>query len=299
MYWMIYLDGIRKKLNIDTIHGMGITGKKVGVAIIDTGTYFHTDLKHGLLSFSDFINNRKSYYDDNGHGTHVAGIIGGNGKKSGGKYKGIAPDSKLIIVKCLDYKGNGSIKNALAGFDFIIKNKKKYNIRIVNISLGTAVDNKEIDMDSLIEGVEELWKKDLVVVAAAGNNGPQKGSVTAPGCAKSIITVGASDVQKKYDKNVYDFSGRGPTNECIIKPEIVCPGIDIISCDVAKTGYTIRSGTSMSAPIVSGVIALVLEKYPDLTNKDIKKRLYMTAIDLGIDKSVQGWGMINPLDMLR
>lgn len=292
------MDKIRKKLNIDSIHKAGVTGNQVGVAIIDTGVSVHADLKNNLICFADYVNNRKSYYDDNGHGTHVAGIIGGNGKKFGGKYKGIAPDSRLIIIKCLDYKGNGSIKNALEGFDFIIKNRKKYNIRIVNISLGTSPDNKEIDMDSLIEGVEQLWREGFVVVAAAGNNGPKEGSITAPGCAKSIITVGASDDRKNSTGNIYDFSGRGPTKDCIIKPEIVCPGINIMSCDVNKTGYMTRSGTSMSAPIVSGVIALTLEKYPDMTNKEVKKLLYETATDIGLNKSRQGWGMINPLKMI-
>lgn len=292
------MDRIRKKLNIDDIHRVGITGKNIGIAIIDTGMSAHFDLKDSIICFKDYVNNRKNYYDDNGHGTHVAGIIGGSGRKSGGKYKGIAPDSKLIIIKCLDYKGNGSIKNALEGCKFIEKNREKYNIRIVNISLGTSVEKKEADMETLIDGVEHLWKKGFIVVAAAGNNGPERGSVTAPGCAKSIITVGSSDRKNDFKVDEYDFSGRGPTKECIVKPEIVCPGTNIISCDVNKLSYMSRSGTSMSVPIVSGIIALTLEKNPNITNKQLKKLLYETSIDLGIEKSRQGWGLINPLKMV-
>lgn len=292
------MDRIRKKLNIDDIHRAGITGKNIGIAIIDTGMSAHIDLKDSVVCFKDYVNHKKSYYDDNGHGTHVAGIISGNGKKSGGKYKGIAPDAKLIIIKCLDYKGNGSIKSALEGFDFIEKNRDKYNIRIVNISLGTSAEKKEVDMEILIDGVEYLWKKGIIVVAAAGNNGPNSGSVTAPGCAKSIITVGSSDRKNNIVVNEYDFSGRGPTRECIVKPEIVCPGTNIVSCDVNKLSYMSRSGTSMSVPIVSGVIALTLENNPELTNKQLKKLLYNTAIDLGFEKSRQGWGLINPGKMI-
>lgn len=292
------MDKIRKKLNIDNIHRAGITGKNIGIAIIDTGVSAHIDLKDSIICFKDYVNGRKKYYDDNGHGTHVAGIISGNGRKSGGKYKGIAPDSKLIIIKCLDYRGNGSIKSALEGFEFIEKNKENYNIKILNISLGTSTEKKEVDMETLIDGVEYLWRKGIIVVAAAGNNGPDKGSITAPGCAKSIITVGSSDIINNRMSNEFDFSGRGPTKECVVKPEIVCPGTNIVSCDVNKLSYTVRSGTSMSVPIVSGIIALTLEKNPNITNKQIKKLLFDTAIDLEFEKCRQGWGLINPVKMI-
>lgn len=292
------MNKIRKKLNIDDIHRAGITGKNIGIAIIDTGMSAHVDLKDSIVCFKDFVNYKKNFYDDNGHGTHVAGIVSGSGKQSNGKYKGIAPDSKLIIIKCLDYKGNGSIKNALMAFDFIINNRKKYNIKIVNISLGTSIDNMEIDMASLIHGVEELWKNGIIVVAAAGNNGPEEGSVTAPGCAKSIITVGSSDKKNEYSDSEYDFSGRGPTKECVIKPEVVCPGNNITSCDLNRYNYITRSGTSMSVPIVSGILALVLEKNNNISNKEIKRMLYKTSEDIGLKKSRQGWGMINPTKMV-
>ena len=128
---------------------------------------------------------------------------------------------------------------------------------------------------------------------AAGNNGPDKGSVTAPGNAKSVITVGASDdnMVSGNDRRK-NYSGRGPTKICVVKPEIVCPGTGIISCN-NKNGYSTKSGTSMAVPIVSGIVALMLESKPDLTNKEIKKKMYETAIDVGLPKNHQGWGEIN------
>lgn len=272
---------------------MGITGKNIGIAVLDTGISNHIDLNDNLVCFKDYINNRKTAYDDNGHGSHVSGIIAGNGYKSKGRFKGIAPDSKIIMLKCLDKSGNGKIDNAEKGLDFIIDNRDRFNIRIVNISVGSIKKTDDNETERLVKAVEELWKLGFVVIVAAGNNGPDKGSVTAPGNAKSVITVGASDdnMVSGNDRRK-NYSGRGPTEICVVKPEIVCPGTGIISCN-NKNGYSTKSGTSMAVPIVSGIIALMLERKPDLTNKEIKKKMYETAIDVGLPKNHQGWGEIN------
>ena len=272
---------------------MGITGKNIGIAVLDTGISNHKDLNDNLVCFKDYINNRKTAYDDNGHGSHVSGIIAGNGYKSKGRFKGIAPDSKIIMLKCLDKSGNGKIDNAEKGLDFIIDNRDRFNIRIVNISVGSIKKTDDNETERLVKAVEELWKLGFVVIVAAGNNGPDKGSVTAPGNAKSVITVGASDdnMVSGNDRRK-NYSGRGPTEICVVKPEIVCPGTGIISCN-NKNGYSTKSGTSMAVPIVSGIIALMLERKPDLTNKEIKKKMYETAIDVGLPKNHQGWGEIN------
>lgn len=283
---VIFLDRIRKLLEIDYLNSKGYSGKGIGIAVVDTGIYLHDDLKHSIVCFKDFVNNYKNIYDDNGHGTHVAGITSGNGKKSNGLYRGVSPGSKIIALKCLDKNGNGKVKNVLNGYKFIIENMNKYNIRIVNISVGSVDNPKDFENELLISKTEELWKKGLVVVAAAGNNGPQNYTVTAPGCARNIITVGASDDKSRK------YSGRGPTKKCIIKPEIVCPGTGVMSCN-NKNSYQRRSGTSMSAPIISGIIALMLEKNPNLKNKDIKKILHDTCRDLGLEKNQQGWGEID------
>lgn len=272
---------------------MGITGKNIGIAVLDTGISNHIDLNDNLVCFKDYINIRKTAYDDNGHGSHVSGIIAGNGYKSKGRFKGIAPDSKIIMLKCLDKSGNGKIDNAEKGLDFIIDNRDRFNIRIVNISVGSIKKTDDNETERLVKAVEELWKLGFVVIVAAGNNGPDKGSVTAPGNAKSVITVGASDdnMVSGNDRRK-NYSGRGPTEICVVKPEIVCPGTGIISCN-NKNGYSTKSGTSMAVPIVSGIVALMLERKPDLTNKEIKKKMYETAIDVGLPKNHQGWGEIN------
>ena len=164
------------------------TGKGIGVAILDTGIYQHIDFDSRICAFVDFISNKKMAYDDNGHGTCVAGILAGSGAASMGKYKGAAPGCHLAVLKVLDRFGNGNKEDVLKAFDWILRNRQRYNIRIVNISVGTTYRTRS-EQDVLVKGVEKLWDEGLVVVAAAGNQGPDPGSVTAPGCSKKIITV--------------------------------------------------------------------------------------------------------------
>ena len=286
------MDRVRRILKIDDIHKNDILGRDVVTAIFDTGASEHADLSGKVLDFIDFVNHKKNMYDDSGHGTHIAGIIAGSGAVSDGKYMGIAPESRLLVLKCLDYKGNGSIKDAVDAIDFVIQNKKKYNIRIANISIGSELKQNSRGNQILLEKVEELWRNGITVVAAAGNNGPEKGSITVPGCSKSIITVGTYDYGGKYGK-VYEFSGRGPTQNCIVKPEILCLGDNIVSLSNRGNKKKKKSGTSMSAPICAGIIALLLEKYPFLTNKQVKYAIYKSCDDVHLDRNIQGWGVIN------
>jgi len=272
-----------------------LTGRNIGVAILDTGIYPHADFENRILVFKDFVKYRNTPYDDNGHGTHVAGILGGNGIASNGKYRGVAPKCNLIILKVLDHKGNGSKGNVLKALDWIHLNRKRYNIRIINISVGTTqTENKE--HNDLITAVEKAWDNNLAVVTAAGNMGPDSGSVTAPGSSKKVITVGCSDMITSN----HGISGRGPTKHCICKPDIVAPGNGIISCSAKAGGrsYTVKSGTSMSTPMVSGGIALLMEKYPNISNLEIKIRLRETAKDMGYPHNLQGWGAFSIQDFL-
>ncbi len=145
--------------------------------------------------------------------------------------------------------------------------------------------------------MERAWDTGLIVVAAAGNMGPGEGSITAPEASRKIITVGSSDLLVKNR----GISGRGPTNDCIIKPDVVAPGNAVISCANRNDNmpYTIKSGTSMSTPVVSGAIALLLEREPWLTNFEIKKRLRRTAKDLGYPHNLQGWGLFEVKSFLN
>ena len=169
------------------------TGKGIGVAILDTGIYPHIDFDSRICAFADFIAHKKVPYDDNGHGTCVAGILAGSGRASMGKYKGMAPGSRIAALKVLDRFGNGNKEDVLQAFRWILQNRERYKLRIVNISVGTTYRTRN-EQDVLVQGVEKLWDEGLVVVAAAGNQGPKPGSVTAPGCSKKIITVGSSDM---------------------------------------------------------------------------------------------------------
>lgn len=266
---------------------LSYTGKDIGVCFLDTGISDHPDFKGRIQMFADFISNKKIPYDDNGHGTHVAGILCGDGSASGGKYKGVAPGCRIIAVKVLDRMGNGNKEDVLRAFQWILKNYQKYRIRIVNISVGT-IYRTWCDHHVLSQGVEELWDQGLIVVAAAGNQGPKPGSITAPGSSKKVITVGSSDMLIGSS----GVSGRGPTFECVCKPDLVTPGSRITSC-LPGGRYGKKSGTSMSTPFISGAIAQMLEKDPLLTNVEIKMMLRDSTDDMGLPRNQQGWGKFN------
>lgn len=295
----------------------GYLGKGVGVAIVDTGIALHKDFIEGgdrVIGFVDLINQRTEAYDDNGHGTHVAGIIGGNGYSSKGKYIGVAPECSLIGVKVLDHRGDGNISDVLAGLQWIMDNRKKYNIRIVNISVGTSTKDNLDENSLLVQGVNAVWDRGIIVVVAAGNNGPGPMSISTPGISRKVITVGSSDdnvvVEVFGSGRTKDYSGRGPTPYCIKKPDIVAPGSNIISCSISRYPtrprtsdspmmYTVKSGTSMATPVVSGAIALLLGAHPELTNREVKLRLRGCATDLGQHWEKQGWGLLNIRKLLE
>jgi len=247
------------------IHERGIRGKHIGIAILDTGITMHPDFDNRILVFKDFINYRSQMYDDYGHGTHIAGIAAGSGKMSRGKFCGIAPEADLIILKVLDSMGNGNIPTLMKALDWILDNYKQYHIQIVNISVGTVEKNESQEDSDLVRAVNRVWDKGMVVCVAAGNNGPGKESVTTPGTSRKVITVGSSEYSVQYRNHrelLSDYSGRGPNASCIIKPDLVAPGSNICSCKSVRKGfaisyeegnfYTLKSGTSMSTPIVSG-----------------------------------------------
>lgn len=265
------------------------TGKGIGVAVLDTGIFPHIDFGRRILAFCDFTEGKSGPYDDNGHGTHVSGILGGDGTASQGRYKGAAPGCGIVALKVLDRFGNGSREDVLQAFQRIEDFGKIYNIRIVNISVGTTSRSMNEQTD-LLAGVEQLWDKGFTVVAAAGNQGPGDGTVTAPGSSRKIITVGSSDLLTGRTA----ISGRGPTFECVCKPDLVAPGNHVLACAPgADNGYGVKSGTSMSTPLVAGAAALMLEKNPELTNVQIKMKLKESARDMGLPKNQQGWGELD------
>ena len=300
----------RKIVNADKAQECGLSGRGVTIAILDTGASLVNDLclpRNRIIAFKDIVGGKSEPYDDNGHGTHVAGIAAGNGMNSSGKYMGIAPEANLVIIKVLNEEGQGSSSAVLAGIQWMLDNKENYNIKIANLSVGTPDVGSR---DPLIVAVEKAWDMGIVINIAAGNNGPNKTTITSPGISKKIITVGASDDDISvniWGNSLVNFSGRGPTSECIIKPEILAPGANIISClsntpnikrtradeSIIEKKYLSLSGTSMATPIVSGAVALLLEKYPFLSPDDVKLMLKRSATNLNYPKNHQGWGLLN------
>jgi serine protease AprX len=308
------------------------TGAGVTVAFIDSGmtSYQHPDIADSrLLAFVDFVNGRTARYDDNGHGTHVAGIIGGTGKLSAKKYAGMAPGASMVSLKVLNQNGEGTVGNILKALDWVYNNASRYGIRVVNLSVGAPV-TESYYTDPLTVATKALVDSGITVVAAAGNNGKnaagqlQWGGVASPGNAPWVLTVCAFSTLGTYnvaDDTVADFSSSGPTAvDFSAKPDICAPGAGIVSTAApastlfqsgllatpswlipatipsfyAPLPYESLSGTSMATPLVSGAIALMLQANPGLTPNLIKGILEFTAISKpGVSPLRQGAGFMN------
>lgn len=295
MFEEILMNHVRTVVRSSYAHKRGIYGQGIGIAIVDTGLSPHPDYRSRIVGWYDAIHKSARPYDDSGHGSHVAGIAAGSGTLSNGLYTGIAPSANLIGVKVLNQKGNGTIPDIMRGLNWIMKNKEKLGIRIVNISIGANDQNSFDETCDFVKKVNELWDSGIVVVAAAGNKGPERHTISAPGNSRKIITVGSSDFS---EKSSFNHSGTGPTLSCIKKPDVVAPGFRIISCSPLNkvqqgSYYSSKSGTSMSTPVVSGAIALLLSRYPFMTPREVKIRLKNSSTDLHLPHEKQGWGLLN------
>ncbi|MBI2252758.1 MAG: S8 family peptidase [Armatimonadetes bacterium] len=307
-------------LGVHKLHNLGYTGKGIGIAIIDSGIYSHPDFKDRIIAFKDFVNERKETYDDCGHGTHIAGIAAGDGKISKGKVHGVAPKADLISLKVINAFGSAELKKIAEALNWCIKNKEKYHIKIINLSLNTQSD----DLNKIIK---EAIKNGIIVVVSAGNDGLKKNNtITLPGKIREVITVANLDQNKTEDEKddkINPSSSRGIIKKGLIKPDISAPGTKIYASyapdgnlinllnyvfgdnrwDADKDGkadYIPLSGTSMSAPFISGLAALMLQANPDLTPNEIKYILMNTAKPLkNIDYNAQGKGVVNPEKALR
>ena len=261
----------------------GANGTGVKIAVLDTGIDDeHPDLQNVILE-QDFTGEGTD--DDHGHGTHVASTIAGSGKLSAGANKGVAYGASLMDVKVLNKLGTGKLSDTIAGIQYSVLS----GADIISMSLGSDIPCNGLDATSLAS--DAAVASGVQVVVAAGNSGPLPGTVGSPGCAKEVITVGAVD---QFD-NIAVFSSRGPTLDERTKPDIMAPGILILAAQ-AGGAYTTKSGTSMATPHVSGVIALILEKNPNLSPSQIKSTLKRTALDLGQDENSQGSGRIQAYD---
>ncbi len=270
------------------------TGKNVNVAVIDTGISKHFDFvigKNRIIEFIDIVNGKKFPYDDNGHGTFVSGVLAGSGFISAGKYKGFAPNCNIISIKALDKNGEANTIKILDSFEWIYQNYKKYSIKVVCMSFGSEPLSYN---DPIMIGAEKLWNKGITVVAAAGNSGPKFQTIKSPGISPKIITVGGFNDNRfdgKYDENFFEiakFSSRGPAFSRI-KPDLVAPSVDIISCGL-NNNYTTLSGTSVAAPMIAGLCANIIQKYPNITPNQIKKYILSNCRAIVHDFNQEGFG---------
>lgn len=301
------MDRVKKFIHTDYAYKMGLGGENVTVVIMDTGIVAHPDFDNRIVCFKDFCNGKNGIYDDNGHGTHVAGIIAGTGKMSEGeqrirKYSGIAPKANIIMLKVLDEKGNGNTGKVLEAIDWVRRERKHYHIRLLNISVGMLPGAGKTEQTELLEAVDRLWDEGIMVVAAAGNNGPKENTVTIPGISRKILTVGSCDDENYEGGNrtlLKGYSGKGPTECCIVKPEILAPGTNIRSCSRDGMGYQVKSGTSMAAPVVTGALALAFERFPNFLPGEMKLRLYERAYPRGKQIGKKCWGIIHVENLVR
>ncbi|MEV0218429.1 S8 family peptidase [Streptomyces sp. NPDC050704] len=281
----IWLDG-RVKATLDksvpqigapAAHAAGHDGKGVKVAVLDTGIdATHPDLKDRIDAVKNF-STAADTVDRAGHGTHVASTIAGSGAASpaGTKYAGVAPGARLLVGKVLDDEGSGEDSGVIAGMQWAVAQ----GAEVVNMSLG-GEDGP--GLDPVEQAVNDLSAtSDALFVIAAGNEGPGEGTIGTPGSAAAALTVGAVDRRDA----VAEFSSRGPTADGFLKPDVTAPGVGIVAAkaaegdmgDPAADGYVSMSGTSMATPHVAGAAAILAQKYPGWTGRQIKAALTASA----------------------
>ena len=274
-------------LGVPQVWATGDRGQGIVIAVVDTGIdVTHPDLQGRVTLTKDFSG--EGFQDNHGHGTHVAGIIAGNGSASNGEYSGVAPEATLIAAKVLKGDGSGLTSDVMAGVEWAVQN----GAHVINLSLGS--DGSCDGTDPLSQMCDAAVDAGAVVCVAAGNAGPTPRTVGSPGCAAKPITVGATDV----NDHVASFSSRGPTADNRIKPDICFPGVAIVSCRAHGTSmgqtinefYTSASGTSMATPHCSGAAALLLQADRSRKPQDIKNLLMNSAKDLNTDVYAQGRG---------
>jgi serine protease AprX len=295
-------------LGLSNAKKFNLTGRGIGIGIVDSGVYPHPDLtsnRSTVSYFEDLINGYIKPYDDNGHGTFMCGLIASGGNLSSGMYKGVAPDASLCVIKAFDASGNGFMSDLIRSIDIFLSIKDKYNIRVLCLPFEVPYINK-LKINPLGEIIKKAVNQNMSVIVPSGNLGPQPYSIYFPGNMGEIITVGGVQCKENNsaDYKVSSFSGKGPTIDDRVKPDIVAPCVNITSL-ASNTSYipTVRikpdlkveyitmSGTSISCGLIAGVCALILEKTPTLTPQDIKSILCLSTTSIGENKFSQGSGL--------
>jgi serine protease AprX len=291
------------RANVQSLHSQGYTGKGVTVAVLDTGIWNATEL------MEDSVGNPRVYprydatrgettsngaTDYSGHGTHVTGTILSSRRSSSGKFVSVAPDARLVVVKAFKSNGAGTYADVIRGINWVISNRSRYGIRVLNCSFSARPRSHYWD-DPLNQAVMMAWYYGIVVVASGGNGGPGPQTVGVPGNVPYVITVGAMTdnytPQTGGDDRLASFSASGPTFEGFVKPDLVAPGGHVIAtmsrehklgedhpeAQVGNYSLFSMSGTSQAAAVVSGVVALMLDRQSSLTPNQVKCRLMASA----------------------
>jgi hypothetical protein len=320
--------GYPQQVGAAALHDLGLIGQDVGVAVIDTGFWDERQLEmmHRLAIQVDTTQSpiyekrwdewRLGVGDDNGHGTHVSSVIGSH-FTSDGRYEGVAPGVDIISLRAFAEDGSGSYQDVIEAVDWVVAHKDEYNIRVLNLSFSATPRSHYWD-DPLNQAVMAAWQAGIVVVASAGNTGPDPMTVGVPGNVPYVITVGAATdnftPEANGDDRLASFSAAGPTHEGFVKPDLVAPGGHIMGWMPYKGYIASRhpesvainqkhfamSGTSQAAAVASGAVALMLQAEPSLSPDEVKCKLMASArpaVDgkgqLAYSVFQQGAGFIN------
>ncbi|MGD8978222.1 MAG: S8 family peptidase, partial [Gammaproteobacteria bacterium] len=315
-----------KLIGADQLHAQGIDGQGVTVAVLDTGMWYsHNNIKRDLYENNKIVAEYDAQEDEeghakdkHGHGTHLTSIIASSQISDHGNVHGIAPNVNLVNIKAFGVDGSGSYADVIRGLDWLVANKDNYNIRVVNLSFSATPQSHYWD-DPINQAVMATWQAGIVVVASAGNGGPDPMTIGVPGNVPYVITVGAMSDNytpgNASDDVLASFSAAGPTVEGFVKPEVVAPGghmlgiMDDGNHQIAddhpewvqeNARLYVMSGTSQSAAVVTGAAALLLQAKPWLTPDEVKCQLMSSArpaVDtdgrLAYSVFQQGAGMIN------
>jgi serine protease AprX len=300
-----------KASGASTAWANGNLGEGVGVAVIDTGISPMNDVAGRVVRGPD-LSGEGTIIDSYGHGTVMAGIVGGSGadsaNRSNGMFAGVAPKSTLVAVKVAGRNGAADVSTILEAMHWVSAYKDQFNIRVLNLSWGTD-STDDPATDPINYAVERLWRQGIVVVVAAGNSGNANYTITKPGDDPVVLTVGAYNDQGNTDPaddGVPAWSSRGPTTQGLAKPDVVAPGRTLVATrsygsyveqsnprSLVNPSYIKGSGTSEATAVTSGLAALLLKAHPDWTPDQVKNAFMSTASPIvGVGKYAQGKGRV-------
>lgn len=285
----------------------GPDGAGVTVALLDTGLTRVEDLRGRVVARVDLTPEHDGL-DRYGHGSHMAGLIAGDGMDANGAWQGVAPRAGIVSVKVAGFNGATDVSAVLAGIQWVVSHRERYGIRVLNLSYGTD-SVQTYRRDPLNFAVERAWSAGILVVVAAGNRGPVAGTIDKPGDDPFVVTVGAANLAgtvNAADDSVAPFSARGPTIDGVVKPDLVAPGIGMVSLRAPESAvdqaypeavvdgsYFKGTGTSQAAAVVSGVAALMFAANPSITPDVAKATLVRTARKALAGRSGAGAGLVN------